>query len=56
MSLIIVLGGLIAGSAVALYAGTPDWPDTDRIWNMVRELGVTMLGVSPPTLIRSLMD
>ncbi|MCZ4590182.1 AMP-binding protein [Rhodococcus opacus] len=55
MSPIIVLGGLIAGSAVALYAGTPDWPDTDRIWNMVRELGVTMMGVSP-TLIRSLMD
>ncbi|MDF3312892.1 AMP-binding protein [Rhodococcus sp. T2V] len=55
MSPIIVLGGLIAGSAVALYAGTPDWPDTDRIWAMVRDLGVTMMGVSP-TLVRSLMD
>ncbi|MGW4340077.1 AMP-binding protein [Rhodococcus koreensis] len=55
MSPIIVLGGLIAGSAVTLYAGTPDWPDTDRIWAMVRDLGVTMMGVSP-TLVRSLMD
>ncbi|MFD6518085.1 AMP-binding protein [Rhodococcus sp. NPDC060176] len=55
MSPIIVIGGLIAGSSVALYAGTPDWPDTKRVWNMIRELGVTMMGVSP-TLIRSLMD
>ncbi|WP_256987159.1 AMP-binding protein [Rhodococcoides fascians] len=54
MSPIVIFGGLIAGSAVALYAGTPDWPDTDRIWNMVRELGVTMMGISP-TLVRSLM-
>lgn len=54
MSPIIVIGGLIAGSAVALYSGTPDWPDTDRIWGMVRALGVTMLGLSP-TLVRSLM-
>ncbi|MGA9871209.1 MAG: AMP-binding protein [Rhodococcus sp. (in: high G+C Gram-positive bacteria)] len=54
MSPIVIFGGLIAGSSVALYAGTPDWPDTDRIWNMVRELGVTMMGISP-TLVRSLM-
>lgn len=54
MSPIIVLGGLITGSSVALYAGTPDWPHADRIWAMVRSLGVTMMGVSP-TLIRTLM-
>lgn len=54
MSPIVVLGGLIAGSSVALYAGTPDWPHADRIWSMVRSLGVTMMGISP-TLVRSLM-
>lgn len=55
MSPIIVVGGLIAGSSVALYSGTADWPDTDRIWRMARTLGITMMGVSP-TLVRSLMD
>lgn len=54
MSPIVVLGGLVAGSSVALYAGTPDWPDSDRIWAMVRSLGVTMMGISP-TLVRTLM-
>ncbi|MDV3125957.1 AMP-binding protein [Mycobacterium sp. 21AC1] len=54
MSPIIVLGGLMTGSSVALYAGTPDWPHRDRLWDMARALGVTMMGVSP-TLIRTLM-
>lgn len=54
MSPIVVLGGLITGSSVALYAGTPDWPNADRIWAMVRSLGVTMMGISP-TLIRTLI-
>lgn len=54
MSPITVLGGLIAGSSVALYSGSPDFPSAGRIWDVVRNLNVTMLGVSP-TLIRSLM-
>lgn len=54
MSPITVLGGLIAGSSVALYSGSPDFPSASRIWDVVRNLNVTMLGVSP-TLIRSLM-
>lgn len=55
MSPITVLGGLIAGSSVALYSGSPDFPSAGRIWDVVRNLNVTMLGVSP-TLIRSLMS
>jgi acetyl-CoA synthetase len=55
MSPIIVLGGLMTGSSVALYAGTPDWPHPDRLWDMVRALGITMMGVSP-TLVRTLMS
>lgn len=54
MSPLIVLGGLIAGSSVALYGGSPDFPSSNRIWDVVRNLNVTMLGVSP-SLIRSLM-
>ncbi|MGO4385115.1 AMP-binding protein [Specibacter sp. RAF43] len=55
MSPITVLGGLIAGSSVALYGGSPDYPHPGRMWDVVRSLGVTMLGISP-TLVRSLMS
>ncbi|MHA6626536.1 AMP-binding protein [Pseudonocardia sichuanensis] len=53
MSPITVLGGLLAGSAVALYDGAVDHPDPERLWQVVRRLGITMLGVSP-TLVRTL--
>lgn len=55
MSPIVLFGGMIAGSAVAMYAGTPDWPDTRRVWDFSRAAGVSMLGLSP-TLVRLLMS
>ncbi|GAA1884050.1 AMP-binding protein [Paeniglutamicibacter psychrophenolicus] len=55
MSPITVLGGLIAGSCVALFSGSPDYPEHTRLWDVVRRHGVTMLGVSP-TLVRTLMS
>jgi len=51
---ITVLGGLLVGSTVAMFGGTPDHPHTDRVWDFCRSSHVTMLGLSP-TLIRSLM-
>lgn len=54
MSPITLLGGLIAGSSVALYSGSVDYPSPDRLWQVVRRLGITMLGISP-TLVRSLI-
>lgn len=54
MAPITVLGGLLAGSAVALYGGAIDHPRPDRLWHVVQRLGVTMLGVSP-TLVRTLL-
>lgn len=54
MSPITLFGGLLNGAAVALYAGTPDWPDGQRIWDFAQGNEVTMLGVSP-TLVRLLM-
>ncbi len=54
MSPIVVLGGLLNGSAVAMFPGTPDYPGPDRVWRFVRDHGVTMLGLSP-TLVRLLM-
>lgn len=50
---ITLLGGLLAGSAVALLAGAPDYPQPRRVWDFAQATGVTMLGVSP-TLIRLL--
>ena len=54
MSPITVLGGLLAGGAVATYGGAVDHPDPGRLWRTVAATGITMLGVSP-TLVRTLM-
>ncbi len=54
MSPITLLGGLLAGCSVALYSGSVDHPSPDRLWQVVRHLGITMLGISP-TLVRSLI-
>ena len=37
-----------------LFEGTPDYPAPDRLWRLVEDHGVTILGVAP-TAIRSLM-
>ncbi|WP_141013651.1 AMP-binding protein [Nocardioides sambongensis] len=41
------------GGTLLLYEGSPDVPDTGRLWELVERHGVSMLGVSP-TLIRTL--
>ncbi len=48
-----VLAGLANGAAIATYDGAPDHPGPDRLWKVVADLGITILGVSP-TLIRAL--
>ncbi|WP_204249240.1 AMP-binding protein [Frondihabitans sp. PAMC 28766] len=48
-----IFGAHANGAAVLLYEGSPDVPDTDRLWRLVEAHRVTMLGVSP-TLIRTL--
>jgi acetyl-CoA synthetase len=47
-----VVGAGALGATVVYMEGAPDWPD-DRLWRIVEEERVTMLGVSP-TLIRAL--
>ncbi len=49
-----VATALLNGGTAAMFEGTPDWPEPDRLWSVASRLGVTVLGVSP-TLIRSLM-
>jgi acetyl-CoA synthetase len=50
-----VFGTLLLGSTMVFYDGAPDYPDVDRLWNLVERHRITALGVSP-TLIRSLMQ
>jgi len=47
-----VVGAGALGATVVYMEGAPDWPD-DRLWRIVEEERVTMLGVSP-TLVRVL--
>ena len=49
-----VVGATALGATVLLYEGAPNYPEPDRIWDIVERHGVTVLGVSP-TLIRSLI-
>jgi acetyl-CoA synthetase len=48
-----VFGTLLIGATMMLYDGAPDFPEPDRVWQLVDRHKVTALGVSP-TLIRAL--
>ena len=48
-----VVGGGAVGATVVFMEGAPDWP-ADRVWRLVEEERVTMLGISP-TLVRALI-
>ncbi len=48
-----VVGGGSLGATVVYLEGAPDWP-ADRLWTLVEQERVTMLGVSP-TLVRALI-
>ena len=48
-----VVGAGALGAATVFVEGAPDWP-ADRIWELVEEERVTMLGISP-TLVRALI-
>lgn len=48
-----IFGAHANGAALLLYEGSPDVPDVDRLWRLVEQHRVTMLGVSP-TLVRAL--
>ena len=50
----LIMGSLLLGGTMVLYEGTPDTPSPDRLWRIVADHRVTILGVSP-TLVRGLM-
>lgn len=49
-----IMGTLILGGTLFLYDGTPDYPEPDRVWQIVDRHRVSVLGISP-TVIRALM-
>jgi acetyl-CoA synthetase len=50
----IVFGPLSVGMTSVLYEGAPDYPNSDRLWEMVERYGVNILYTSP-TALRGLM-
>ena len=50
----IVYGPLCNGATSVLYEGTPDYPERDRLWEIVERYGVTIL-YTAPTAIRTFM-
>ncbi len=49
----LVFGTLCIGATMVFFDGAPDYPDVDRVWQLVADHRVTHLGVSP-VLIRAL--
>ncbi len=50
----IVYGPLANGSTGVMYEGTPDFPDKDRLWEIVERYKVTII-YTAPTAIRTFM-
>ena len=50
----IVYGPLALGTTTMMYEGTPDYPEKDRLWEIVERYGVNQL-YTAPTAIRAFM-
>ena len=50
-----MIGVLFLGGTIFMYDGAPDFPETDRLWDMIERHHLTILGISP-TAIRLLMS
>jgi acetyl-CoA synthetase len=50
----VVYGPLAAGATVVMYEGAPDWPQKDRLWDLIERHGVTVF-YTAPTAIRAFM-
>ena len=49
-----VVGGMALGCTIVYAEGAPDWPAADRLWGLVEQERVSVLGLSP-TLVRALI-
>jgi acetyl-CoA synthetase len=50
----VVYAPLALGATVVMYEGAPDWPQKDRLWEIVERYGVTIF-YTAPTAIRAFM-
>lgn len=50
----LIFGTLLLGATMMLYDGAPDFPEPDRLWDLVERHRITTLGISP-TLVRALI-
>jgi acetyl-CoA synthetase len=50
----VVYGPLANGATIVMYEGAPDWPQKDRLWEIVERYGVTIF-YTAPTAIRAFM-
>jgi acetyl-CoA synthetase len=50
----VVYGPLANGATVVMYEGAPDWPEKDRLWEIVERYGITVF-YTAPTAIRAFM-
>ncbi|HET6770616.1 MAG TPA: AMP-binding protein [Actinomycetota bacterium] len=49
-----IVGAGALGSTVFLFEGAPNYPEPDRVWDMIERHEISTLGISP-TLIRALI-
>jgi acetyl-CoA synthetase len=45
-----ILGNHLLGGTIFLYDGAPDFPEPDRIWQLIERHGVTTFGISPTAI------
>ncbi|MEZ4733654.1 MAG: acetoacetate--CoA ligase [Caldilineaceae bacterium] len=46
-----LVGGLLNGSTIILYNGSPSYPDLNRLWRLATESGMTYFGASAAFLL-----
>ncbi|MPM38918.1 Acetyl-coenzyme A synthetase [bioreactor metagenome] len=44
---LMIVGGLQCGAGLVMAEGLPDFPSSDRLWNMVERNRITVLGMAP---------
>ena len=49
-----LVGGLLVGSTVVLYEGSPGYPDLDQLFRLSEQEGLTYLGTSAPFIMACL--
>lgn len=47
----LLMSGLLVGASIALYDGSPAYPDALALWRLAERTGITCFGVSAPYLL-----